>query len=202
MDAALRAGIALYDEGYHHAAHDAWEPVWLDLPRGSDDEQFLHGLIQFTAVVYHARNRNWSGATGLARSGRNYLDGLPDDYRGVNVAAVRAWLDAFAADPERIERERPLGLTHEGEELALSELDFEAVALTAGVLAEEEGYDEETLADAVSYARGELGTGQTRFVALLFDFVGDATNRPLVFDRLRRHVERRRSRDSDVEGLF
>jgi hypothetical protein len=201
MDAALRAGIALYDDGHHHAAHDAWEPTWLELERGSDDERFLHGLIQFTAVVYHARNRNWSGATKLARSAGEYLAGLPDEFRGVNVAAVRRWLAVFAADPERVERHRPLSLTHEGEPLSLTGLDFESTAVAAEVLAEELGYDEAVVADAVGYAREELDTAESRFLALVFDFVGDE-RRALVYDRLRRHVERRRQRDSDVEGLF
>jgi hypothetical protein len=202
MDAALRAGIALYDAGYHHAAHDAWEGTWLDLPDGSDDERFLHGLIQFTAAVHHARGRNWSGATGLATSAREYLADLPATYRGVNVDAVRRWLAGLDADPERIERARPLELTHGGEALALADLDFEATSVAAVVLAEAEGYDEDVVADAVRYAREELDTARSRFVALLFDFVREAADRPLVYDRLRGHVERRRRRDADVEGLF
>jgi hypothetical protein len=202
MDAALRAGIAVYDAGHHHAAHDAWESVWLALDDGSDDERFLHGLIQFTAAVYHARRRNWSGATGLATSAREYLTGLPDDYRGVNVGAVRQWLGGLAADPERIERARPLELTYCGEAPSLDGLDFEAAAVAAVVLAEREGYDESVVDDAAAYAREELGTAKSRFVSLLLDFVGDAERRPLVYDRLRRHVERRRQRDADVEGLF
>jgi predicted metal-dependent hydrolase len=201
MDAALRAGIAVYDAGYHHAAHDAWEPVWLDLDQGSDDERLLHGLIQFTAAVYHARSRNWSGATGLATSAREYLAGLPDDYRGVNVDAVRRWLADLAADPERVERARPLALTHGSTALDLDELDFDAAAVAAVVLAERGGYDESVVDDAVAYAREELDTAESRFVALVFDFVG-GERRALVYDRLRRHVERRRQRDSDVEGLF
>ena len=27
----LRAGVAIYNDGYYHAAHDAWEERWLDL---------------------------------------------------------------------------------------------------------------------------------------------------------------------------
>ena len=64
----LRAGIAVYNAGEYHAAHDAWEDYWLDLERGTDDERLLHGLIQFTAAVHHAEERNWEGAVGLAES--------------------------------------------------------------------------------------------------------------------------------------
>ncbi|PSQ57296.1 MAG: DUF309 domain-containing protein [Halobacteriales archaeon SW_9_67_25] len=98
MDAHLRAGVAIYNAGGHHAAHDAWEDHWLGLEPGTDDERFLHGLIQFTAAVYHARNRNWSGATGLADSACEYLVDLPAGYREVNVREVRAYLSVLGAE--------------------------------------------------------------------------------------------------------
>jgi hypothetical protein len=40
------------------------------------------------------------------------------------------------------------------------------------------------------------------FLALVMDFVAEKDARPLVYDRLRAHVERRRGREADVEGLF
>src|SRR6056297_1954318 len=100
MDQALRIGLVVFNAEDYHAAHDAWEDEWLDLPSGSDDERFLHGLIQYTAAVYHTRTGNWSGARGLAESAGDYLAGLPDDYRGVNVGSVREYLRRLAADPE------------------------------------------------------------------------------------------------------
>lgn len=203
MDASLRAGIAIYNAGGYHPAHDAWEDRWLDLSTDSDDERFLHGLIQFTAAIHHARNRNWSGATGLAESAESYLDGLPADYREVNVAEIRTALRALRTDPERIERERPLRLTYEGRALQPDDLEFEAAAIGADVLAEAGPYDEAILDRAVDYARSELaeGTG-TRFTTLVMDFAADATHRELVYDRLRRHVDRERAKEEDVEGLF
>jgi len=203
MEERLRAGIAVYNAGEHHAAHDAWEARWLDLPEGSDDERFLHGLIQFTAAVYHARNRNWSGATGLATSAVEYLAPLPDDYREVNVGAARRYLRALAADPEVIERARPLALTHRGEALALDDLAVAEIGVAAAVFADEGGYDESVVADAARYAREESESGEgARYVALVTDFATDPDRRDLVYQRLRALVERRRRRESDVEGLF
>jgi hypothetical protein len=204
MDTHLRAGIAIYNAGGYHAAHDAWEGHWLDLESGTDDEQFLHGLIQFTAAVFHARNRNWSGATGLAESGREYLAGLDDEYRGVDVAAVRTYLAALARDPERIERARPPALTHEGKRLLPVDLDFESTAVAAKLLAEEHGYDEERIERAVEYARVDLDSGKTAspFVTLVFDFVREPDRRGIIVQRLGEHVQRRHHRESDVEGLF
>ncbi|MFB6130867.1 MAG: DUF309 domain-containing protein [Salinigranum sp.] len=204
MDDALPAGIAVFNAGHYHAAHDAWEDRWLDLASGTDDERFLHGLIQYTAAVYHARRGNWSGATGLATSAREYLSGLPADYRAVNVGAVRAYLRRLGADPELIERRSPPALTYRGRAVGLDDLDFPAAAVAALVLAEDDGrYDEEPVERAVRYAREELAGGtRTRFIALVMDFAADGANRDLIYRRLCDHVDRRRSRERDVDGLF
>ncbi|MFB6221927.1 MAG: DUF309 domain-containing protein [Halolamina sp.] len=202
MDAHLRAGVAVYNEGEYHAAHDAWEDHWLDLEPGTDDERFLHGLIQFTAAVFHARNRNWSGAVGLADSGREYLKG-GGDYRGVNVHTARAYLRALEADPERVERARPPALTVDGEALLFDDLGFEAAAVAAGVLAEEYGYDESLFEQAAAYAREDFVDGETTspFVTLVRDFLETDGKHDSVYHRLEQRVRRREARIEDsVDG--
>jgi predicted metal-dependent hydrolase len=203
MDAHLRAGIAIYNAGRFHAAHDAWEDRWLALDAG-DDERFLHGLIQFTAAVHHATGRNWTGACGLAESAREYLADLPSEYRGVNVAEVRASLAILHADPESIERAPPLLLRYEGQRLDLADLDFASSAVATEVLAEADGYDEATIEQAIEYAREDLAAGRetSPFVTLVLDFVRDPENRGIVHQRLTEHTERRAARDRDVDGLF
>ncbi|ELZ93115.1 DUF309 domain-containing protein [Haloferax sulfurifontis] len=203
MDDSLRAGVAIYNAGAFRAAHGAWESRWLSLERDTDDERFLHGLIQFTAAVHHARDGNDSGAVGLARSTREYLDGLGDDYRGVDLAEVRAFLARLEADPG-VAAADPLALRLDGRVVTYDDLDFDAVAVAAETLAEElDGYDESVVADAVEYARGEIAEGaQTQFTAMVFDFVRNEAQRGLVFQRLSEHVRRRRRREDDVSGLF
>lgn len=197
----LRAGIAVYNEGRYHAAHDAWEAYWLDLEAG-DDERFLHGLIQFTAVVHHASEANWSGAQGLAESATEYLGGLPDPYRGVALDGVRSFLAATAADPHHAAADPP-ALSHDGERVDYDALDFDATAIAAAVLAEADRYDEAVIDDAVDRARGELdGDGGSQFVGMLFSFVRERDQRPVVYQRLRDHVELEQQRDDDVRGLF
>lgn len=204
MDDALQAGVAIYNAGHYHAAHDAWEDHWLDLETGTTDERFLHGLIQFTAAVYHARERNWSGATGLAESGVTYLADLPAEYRGVAIGEVRGYLRALRDDPERIERGRPLRLTYEGRALSPGDLDFGAAAVAARVLAAEfDRYDETVLDRGVGFAREELDEGtSSQFIALVMDFVADADRRDLIYQRLHEHVKRRERRERDVDDLF
>lgn len=204
MRAALRAGVALFNTGEHHAAHDPWEERWLQLERETLDERLLHGLIQYAAAVHHARRRNWSGATGLAESAAGYLADLPPEYRDVNVGEVRTYLAALRADPERVERGPPLALRHDGCALAPSGLDFEATALAALALAEEyDRYDEEVVERAVEYAREERAEDvRTRFIGLVTEFVRNVERRDLVHQRLRQHVERRESKEDDVKRLF
>jgi hypothetical protein len=201
MRVHLRAGIAIYNAGRFHAAHDAWEERWLDLT--GDDERFLHGLIQFTAAVHHARERNWVGTTGLADSAREYLAPLSSPHHGVDLDAVRASLAVLQADPECIERAPPPRLTHEGHEVALDDLDFPASAVAASVVAEHGDYDTEMVERAVAYARTDLDADNetSPFVTLVMDFArGD--NRGIVHQRLAEHTERRRAREHDVDGLF
>ncbi len=202
MDAALRAGIAVYNAGYYHAAHDAWEEEWLALD-GGDDERLLHGLIQFSAAVYHARDRNWAGAVGLCESAGEYLNGLPADYRDVNVDTVRAYADALAADPERIERAEPPSLTDEGRAIDLDGLDAPAGVEAAVALAGDLGYDEAFVEKGAEYAREGLAAGElNEFGVLLCDFATEPERRALVATRLRQHVQRRQRREEDVAGLF
>ncbi|THE66787.1 DUF309 domain-containing protein [Salinadaptatus halalkaliphilus] len=201
---SLRAGIAIYNDGYYHAAHDAWEDHWLELEQGTDDERLLHGLIQFTAAIYHARERNWAGTTGLAESAGDYLADLPDSYRGVSLPPLRSALETIATDPEIVERRPPPLLEHQGEIPQLDDLEFEPTTIAAIVLAEELGYGRAILEQAVAYARQDLEAGDddSRFIALVFDFVREDDHRGIVFQRVSEHVSRRQAREEDVEGLF
>ena len=204
MDAHLRAGVAVYNAGDYHAAHDAWEDHWLDLVADTDDERFLHGLIQFTAAVHHAHGANWVGLRGLAESAAGYLAGLPADYRDVNVGAVRAYLSRLAADPEHVERVAIPPLEHGDRRLLPEDLDFEGAATAALVYAAEEGYDEEVIERATAYAREDLDEGRatSEFVTFVMDFARDPANRGIVHRRLEGHVGERDHRRDDVEGLF
>jgi hypothetical protein len=201
----LRAGVAVYNAGEYHAAHDAWEDYWLGLERGTDDERLLHGLIQFTAVVYHARERNWQGVAGLVESATEYLADLPDEYRGIDVAAVRSALARFGADPERIERAPLPRLVHEGEAITPDDLRFGPAAIAARTIAEEYArFDEGVLVRATDYAREDLdaGRGTSEFVTFVMDFARESDDRGIVYQRLSDHVARRDRRASDVAGLF
>lgn len=202
MERALRVGAAVHNAGHYHAAHDAWEGAWLGLPEG-DDERLLHGLIQYTAAIHHARNRNWAGATGLAESARGYLAGLPAEHRGLALGPVREVLSALGRDPEWIERASPPPLVRRGEAPSLSGLGIEECLEAAPILAAAEGYRAESVDRGCEYAREAFEVGESNvFLALCTDFVREPARRGLVHGRLVEHVERRRARERDVERLF
>ena len=219
MDDALRVGIAVFNAGDHRAAHEAWEDVWLSLDEGTPDERLLHGLIQYAAAVHHARRRNWTGARRLAGSAGRYLADLDADARGVNVGQLRTALRRLAADPEFAERRRPLALRADGVALDPTDLTFGNAASAATLLAAEyDAFEASVVGDAVRYARAELDRERSAtadaeptrrpqrrdpgFVGMVFDFAADRDRRSLVYDRLRAHVERRRSTERDASGLF
>ncbi|MFB6112250.1 MAG: DUF309 domain-containing protein [Halobacteriaceae archaeon] len=204
MEEHLRAGAAIFNAGHYHAAHDAWEERWLDLEEETDDEALLHGLIQYTAVVHHGQEGNWPGAHGLAESGLEYLDALPDDYRGVGLPPIRRYLRRVARDPEHIERVRPPRITINGDAPRVGTLDVDTAFLAAPVLAEAVGFEASVLEAAVDYAETDLATGDqgSRFVALVLDFVHDPANRGTIERRLSQLVDRRQTREADVEDLF
>jgi predicted metal-dependent hydrolase len=89
------AGVRLFDEGRYWDAHEAWERVWVRLPKGSDERRFYQGLIQLAAALLHrerARRSPYAAARAALRcyrSGMQKLEGLPDVYHDVDLAALR-----------------------------------------------------------------------------------------------------------------
>lgn len=204
QEAALRAGLALYTAGEYHAAHDPLEDVWLSLAADTPEEMLFHGLIQYTAAVYHARNGNWDGARGVADSGSEYLQSVPQQFGRVDVERARAFLKDLASDPERIEREPPDALHFDGSKLEVTDLDLDALGRAVDALAEEyDAYDEEICEDAMEHAKEEMKAGQAGVTTLLFDFVDKSEPlRGFVYGRLAAQIRRRRRKQDDVAGLF
>lgn len=209
VDAHLEAGVALYDEGRFHAAHDPWEAAWLRVREDApDDADLLQGLIQTTAAVHHAREGNAEGARGLAASAREYLADLPADLRGVDLATVRAFLPQLERDPLTA-GDSPPALLLGGRERTLPDLEFPAAGVAAVALAEDEGLEEAVVERAVEYAWRDLEESPTSpFVDAVLAFVAggatDGEGAPLAvaYDRLRQRVQTRDAREADVEGLF
>ncbi|MGQ3328652.1 DUF309 domain-containing protein [Halorubrum sp. FL23] len=202
VPAALRAGAALFNEGYVLAAHDPWEAAWLPLGDGPD-ERLLHGLIAAAAATHHADGHNWSGAVGCAANAVEYLTEVGSVSRGVAVEPVRDWCRRIAADPVTIERAAPPTLRVEGSAPRFGDLDLPAALLAAPALAGAVAPgDEDTFETAAALAREERGTGRTTFAELLLAFLRTPDTRRQVAARLADHVELAERKRRDVDGLF
>lgn len=204
LTARLRAGVAVFDAGHYHAAHDAWEPAYLTAD--GEERDFLQGLIQYTAAAHHAARGNLEGATGLAASALTYLDGV--DARGVDLGPVRKWLRACRDDAGGIGQPPPLEL--DGERPELGDLEYPAAAVAAPLVAGATGYDADLLERGAEYALADVAAEEvgSPFVTLVRDFLEESDEpdepdrRGIVVQRLNQHVQRRQSREADVEGLF
>ncbi|MFP4628214.1 MAG: DUF309 domain-containing protein [Halobacteriales archaeon] len=101
---AVDHGVRLFNAGAYHESHDCFEAEWFRYGAGSTESAFLHGMTQVAAGAYKRVDRDDVGGTrSLYRTARQYLAGVPDDFYGVDVVAVRAGVRAALDDPDAIE---------------------------------------------------------------------------------------------------
>ncbi|MFB6119134.1 DUF309 domain-containing protein [Halosegnis sp.] len=199
LEARLTAGMAVFNAGHYHAAHDAWEPPYREAT--GERRDFLQGLIQYAAAVHHVETDNREGAQGLAESALAYLDDV--DPRGLALEPVRAWLRACRGEYDTVAGEQPPPLVRDGTQPALATLEYPAAAVAAPLVADATGHDAELLATAAEYALADLAAAEvgSPFVTLVLDFLA-GEHRAIILERLAQHVQRRQAREADVEGLF
>lgn len=88
LSAAAIAGIALFNRGEYFEAHERLEEAWnADLGPGRD---LYRGLLQIAVAYLQIERRNHAGATKILLRMWNWLDPLPAQCRGVDVADARA----------------------------------------------------------------------------------------------------------------
>ena len=97
---ATEHGVRLYNAGEFHASHDCFEDEWYEYGRGSIESRFLHGMVQVAAGAYKQFDfDDDDGMRSLFRTSLQYLDGVPNDYYGVDVLGVRTTLTNALDDP-------------------------------------------------------------------------------------------------------
>jgi len=199
LAARLRAYAAVFNADHYHAAHDALEPRYLEAT--GEERDLLQGLIQYAAAAHHVHGENRDGATGLAASALEYLDGVDD--RGVDLDPVRAWLRAVGEDYDAVAGRRPPAVELDGDRPTLSDLGYPEAAVAAPLVAEATGYDADVLEAGAAYALDDLAADEvgSPFVTLVLDFL-EGDRRSVIVQRLGQHVQRRRAREDDVAGLF
>jgi predicted metal-dependent hydrolase len=100
-DRLYKLGFELFNRGDRFEAHEEWEAIWLDEPKGHPNRLFLQGLIQVAAAFHRVDTDFKKAAFRLFRSSRRKLIPFAPSYKGVNIADViprlEKWRDRLAA---------------------------------------------------------------------------------------------------------
>lgn len=100
---AVIHGVRLYNAGEFHESHDCFEVEWYNYGGGTEESAFLHGMVQVAAGAYkHHDFGNDDGMCSLFETALQYLDGVPEDYYGVDVVDVRTTLSAAIDHPAQL----------------------------------------------------------------------------------------------------
>lgn len=83
-----REGIELFNQGQFYPCHDSLEAAWMaDQSPGRD---LYRGILQVGIAYYQIERSNYRGAAKMLLRVRQWLEPLPSDCRGVDVASLRA----------------------------------------------------------------------------------------------------------------
>lgn len=84
--------------------HTLFKDKWYNYGSGSTESAYLHGMVQVAAGTYkHVAFEDDDGMRSLFETALEYLAGVPEDFYGVDVVAVRDRMRAALVDPPRIE---------------------------------------------------------------------------------------------------
>jgi ribulose-phosphate 3-epimerase len=92
----LERGVELFNRGQFWEAHEAWEGAWMPR-RGSDDADFLKGLVQVAAANYHYQRHNREGALIKWRDGAGFLRPYLPAREGLDLQALVSKVDELRA---------------------------------------------------------------------------------------------------------
>lgn len=101
LDDHFRWGVRLFQNGYYWEAHEAWEHVWLELGRTSDEAVAVKGLIKLAASGVKCREGQANGAVRHAMRAAELLSAAPESlhFAGEHLAVARRSADKIAASP-------------------------------------------------------------------------------------------------------
>jgi hypothetical protein len=88
-DDAWARGLELFNAGAYFEAHEAWEDLWRDAARDSNQRLALQGLIQLSAALLKLQQGNERGARRLAARSVEKLE-RARLFRGLDLAALAA----------------------------------------------------------------------------------------------------------------
>lgn len=97
-------GIELFNRGEYFEAHEELELAWGE--ETGPVRELYRGILQVAVAYLQIERQNYNGALKMFLRLRQWLDPLPDECRGVNVAALRAHAQAARAHLEALGPDR------------------------------------------------------------------------------------------------
>lgn len=97
--AVFRGGLALFQRGAWHEAHERFEELWRRYGRRSAEGRLLQALVQLCASELK-RSAGGPAAGRLAARAVAHLEGLPDPLLGVRTGELAARIRAPARPVE------------------------------------------------------------------------------------------------------
>lgn len=102
---AVDHGVRLFNAGDYHDSHDCFEDEWFNYGSGKTESAFLHGLVQVAAGAYkHFDFEDDDGMRMLFSTALQYFESVPPEFYGIDVAAVRDFLETAIADPASVDQ--------------------------------------------------------------------------------------------------
>ena len=93
-------GIKQFNNRQFWLAHEALEDAWKDTV--PPIKGMYRGILQAAVVYYHISQGNYRGAVKVYNRSQKWLNPLPDTCQGVDIARLRADLDAAIAEVRRL----------------------------------------------------------------------------------------------------
>jgi CheY-like chemotaxis protein len=91
-------GLESFNRGEYFDAHEYLEEAWMeDRTEGRD---LYRSILQIAVAYYQILRKNFNGAAKLFLRVRQWIEPLPDDCRGINVAKLRE--DAYIVHDEML----------------------------------------------------------------------------------------------------
>ncbi len=101
---AVSHGVRLFNVAAYHESHDCFEAEWYNYGAGTTESAFLHGMVQVAAGAHkHVDYEDDAGMRSLFETALQYLHGVPSDFYGVDLTAIRVRVNNAVDDPAVID---------------------------------------------------------------------------------------------------
>ena len=95
-----RLGIERFNRGEYWLAHEALEDAWNE--ESAPIKELYRGILQTAVVYHHISKQNYRGVLKVYNRSQKWLNPLPAICQSVDIARLRADLDAAIAEVRRL----------------------------------------------------------------------------------------------------